>query len=125
VQHRVVVKTGVDEKLDEMKRAYDGIESMLAEVARGIGSHLPENVRASVNVIFFPQLGYLIVVPAVPKTPSATVTNSTENEEVRPVFVGEDWEYQFCTATSWYYKSPQMREMDDYFGDMYGIICGK
>ena len=125
VQHRVVVRTNVDEELDEMKRMFDGMESMLAEVSRDIGSHLPENVGANLNVIYFPQLGYLVAVPVVPKTPSATATNSTESEEVRPAFVGEDWEYKFCTATSWYYKNPQMREMDDHFGDMYGIICGK
>ncbi|KAA8906732.1 muts domain V-domain-containing protein [Sphaerosporella brunnea] len=122
--NRVVVKEAVDPRLDEMRRLYAGMGDMLSEVARQItaSADLPGNVVNALNVIYFPQIGYLVVVPSVTRTPSGLPTESTESEEVRPAFVGEDWEFQFCTATSWYYKNPQMREMDDYFGDMYGLI---
>lgn len=113
LQHRVVVKRHVDEELDEMKRMYDGLDDMLGEVARQIAAGVPGPVQSTLNVIYFPQLGYLIVVPG-----SSTVASG------RPSYTGEDWEFQFSTETSWYYKSPEMREMDSYFGDMYGLICG-
>jgi len=125
--NRVVVKSNVDAQLDEMRRMFAGMGDMLSEVARQItaSAALPGNIAAALNVIYFPQIGYLVTVPGVTRTPANTVSESTENEEVRPAFVGEDWEFQFCTATNWYYKNPQMREMDDYFGDMYGLIGGK
>ncbi|KAF8244532.1 hypothetical protein K440DRAFT_513134, partial [Wilcoxina mikolae CBS 423.85] len=122
--NRVVVKSNVDTQLDEMRRMFAGMGDMLSEVARQIttSAALPRNIATTLNVIYFPQIGYLITVPGVPITPLNSVSESTETEEVRPVFVGENWEFQFCTATNWYYKNPQMREMDDYFGDMYGLI---
>jgi DNA mismatch repair protein MSH5 len=125
--HRVVVKNNVDPRLDKMRRTYAGMGDMLSEVAREItaSAALPGNVANALNVIYFPQIGYLVVVPSVPRTPSGVATESTENEEVQPAFVGEDWEFQFSTATSWYYKSPEMRQMDEYFGDLYGLIGGR
>jgi DNA mismatch repair protein MSH5 len=64
------------------------------------------------NVIYFPQIGFLIVVPINPETQQATFQN-------------EDWEFQFYTATSCYFKSPQMHELDDYFGDIHCLIVDR
>ena len=108
----MVVKRNVDEQLDGLKRIYDGMNSMLSEVAKTISETLPDDVATKLNVIYFPQLGYLIVIPLNPQ--------NGESE-----FMMHDWEFQFSTATSFYYKSPQMREMDGYFGDMHGLICGE
>lgn len=128
LQGRVVVKQHIDEKLDEMKRSYEGMESMLSEVAREIAITLPPEVQTLLNVIYFPQIGYLLVMPSVPETMppdgGATVTESSI-EEVRPAWVQDDWEFQFFTGACWYYKNPQMRELDDWFGDMYGDICDR
>lgn len=126
LQHRVVVKHHVDDELDQMKRMYDGMDSMLSEVAQQVAAGIPQNIAINLNVIYFPQLGYLIVVPSVGGgNPSEGQSTGASEVEGRPVYVGGDWDFQFCTGTSWYYKSPQMREMDNYFGDMYGLICGK
>jgi DNA mismatch repair protein MSH5 len=123
LQHRVVVKRHIDEELDRMKRMYDGLDDMLGQVARQIAAEIPGPVDTTLNVIYFPQLGYLIVVPADEKGGSIADGSSGEVSG-RPSYTGDDWEFQFSTETSWYYKSPQMREMDNYFGDMYGLICG-
>lgn len=126
--NRVVVKSGVDADLDEMRQKYAGIGDMLSEVARQITelAAVPENIAAVLNVIYFPQIGYLTTVPAISRgqSDSPSVVTDGSGEEMQPAFVGEDWEYQFCTATTFYYKNPQMRDMDDYFGDVYGAIGG-
>ena len=123
--NRVVVRSGVDDRLDEMRRMYAGMGDMLSEVARRITSSLPENVATLLNVIYFPQIGYLVVMTSLPRTASDAPTESTEDEEVGPAYEGDDWELQFCTATNWYYKNPETRELDEYFGDLYGLIGGK
>lgn len=33
------------------------------EVAQEIGSNLPHGIKATLNVVYFPQLGYLIALP--------------------------------------------------------------
>lgn len=126
LQRRVVVQRNVDDELDQMKRMYDGMDSMLSEVARQVVAGIPQDVATNLNVIYFPQLGYLIVVPSTEGSDlSETQSNSESGMAGGPAYVGGDWEFQFCTGTSWYYKSPQMRQMDDYFGDVYGLICGE
>jgi DNA mismatch repair protein MSH5 len=35
------------------------------------------------------------------------------------------WERSFASNDMGYYKNRRMKEMDDYFGDMYGMICGE
>ncbi|TKA64558.1 hypothetical protein B0A49_08259, partial [Cryomyces minteri] len=61
-QHRTVVKTGVDEELDNMKRTYDGIDNLLSEVARHIAEGVPSDLRSDLNVIYFPQIGFLVAM---------------------------------------------------------------
>lgn len=126
LQRRVVVQRHIDDELDAMKRMYDGMDSMLSEVARKVVADIP--VATDLNVIYFPQLGYLLVVPSVSASVSASAGSSDGDAPLPvgdPAYVGGDWEFQFCTGTSWYYKSPQMRQMDSYFGDVYGLICGE
>ncbi|KAL7267479.1 hypothetical protein RUND412_009935 [Rhizina undulata] len=122
LQHRVVIKGNIDAELDQMKHMYDGMDSMLSEVARQIAASIPEDVATRLNVIYFPQLGYLTAVPSIEGSENG---GDSEDGGPRPSYAGEGWEFQFCTGTSWYYKNPQMREMDEYFGDMYGLICDR
>lgn len=107
----MVVKSNIDERLDKLKHTYAALDSLLFEAARQVAAGLPKNVAVFLNVVYFPQLGYLIVIPVDPETGDSH-------------YVGEEWEFQFSTVTSFYYKNRHMREMDEYLGDMYGLICG-
>ncbi|KAK9384476.1 muts domain V-domain-containing protein [Lipomyces mesembrius] len=112
IDNRVVVKPTVDQQLDELKRNFDGIEDLLSEVARRIAIDLPKIYSDRINAIYFPQLGYLILV---------ALDESTGD----PCCIGEDWDYQFRSDTYAYFKSPEVRELDQTFGDMYGMICDR
>lgn len=127
LQHKVVVKRNVNDELDHMKSLYDGMDSMLSEVARQIAADVPDDVATRLNVIYFPQLGYLIVVPGVSNTSGDSSRDgvTVNTADTRPAYVGSSWDFQFSTATSWYYKNSQMREMDEYFGDLYTLICNR
>ncbi|KAI9676986.1 MAG: MutS protein msh5 [Caeruleum heppii] len=113
---RTVVKASVDSELDAMRHQYDAMDSLLSEVARDLRVRMPSDAPID-NVIYFPQLGYLIVVPLDPSTGRGAYEGDVDSENV--------WIYMFSTEDKAYYKSDEMREMDDHFGDLYGMICDK
>ena len=125
LEHRVVVNVNIDENLDAMKQRYAGIDSLLNEVASQIAAGIDDENADRLKVQYLAQIGYLIVVPSIPVHGLATETTDTETEEVVPAFTRESWEFQFFAGSSWYYKNPQMREMDEFYGDMYGDICDR
>lgn len=117
-QHRTVVLPRVDEELDNIKRTYDGMDSLLTTAAIEVSNDVPEWAAQYVeNCIFFPQLGFLTVVPLDPETSRGKYEGEgTENDE---------WTNMFTSNDMGYYKNRRMTEMDSHFGDLYGLICGK
>lgn len=116
-QHRTVVLQGVDAELDNMKHTYDGMDDLLSQVARRLSQELPEWAAQYIeNCIFFPQLGFLTVVSLDP----TTGTGRYEGEGVD----NDIWEKKFVSNDMGYYKNKFMREMDEFFGDLYGMISG-
>ncbi|KAI7088979.1 hypothetical protein KC356_g2889 [Hortaea werneckii] len=114
-QQHTAVLPGVDDELDEAKRTYDGIEDLLSQVASHVAGQVPAALNSKVNVIFFPQIGFLISI-------------DLDEETGRGVFEGtseDPWEKMFATETHAYYKNSNMEEMDEHFGDIYGRICDK
>lgn len=114
-QRRTVVHAGVDDELDEAKRTYEGIEDLLSRVAGHVADQVPAELDAKCNVIFFPQIGFLISMKLDPDTGGG-------------VFEGPDeqpWEKMFVTESAAYYKNANMLELDAHFGDIYGQICDK
>ena len=112
--HRTVVLAGVDELLDEMKRQYDGLEGMLSHLSREIGSSIPENFALNLNVIFIPQIGFLISMPINPITETVDYRGPEDDE----------WREFFHTADRVYFKDYRMEELDNTVGDIYADICG-
>ncbi|KAF2842516.1 hypothetical protein M501DRAFT_949091 [Patellaria atrata CBS 101060] len=115
IHHRTVVLPGVDEELDNMKHVYDGLESILSQAAKSIADQVPAGLGQDFNVIFFPQIGFLITQPPVDNTGHGMYEGS----------VDEPWVRMFTTENAVYYKSPEMLEMDDHFGDMHSLICDR
>lgn len=114
--HRTVVLAGVDLELDRMKQTYDGVEDLLNQTSRAIAATVPTTVNLDLNVIFFPQIGFLISMPVNITTGKAEYEG--ENDDGR-------WDLIFSTALRAYYKDFRMRELDETLGDMYAIICDR
>ncbi|BCS09828.1 MutS protein msh5 [Aspergillus luchuensis] len=112
-QGRTVVKPGIDRELDRIKDRYDGMNSLLKQVAIEIATTIPESYDIDVNVIYFPQLGFNIAIPL----------NEAGDAAYRGV--EDEWELMFFTENRAYFKDFRMREMDEKLGDIYGIICEK
>ena len=113
--HRVVVQMGIDEELDNMKRTYDSLESLLSRVAAHVSKSVPAALDTQLNVLFFPQIGFLIAIRLDPRTGSGIYEGSEE----------DPWEKIFVTDDFAYYKNSNVAEMDSYLGDVYGQICDK
>ncbi|KAJ8114028.1 hypothetical protein OPT61_g3993 [Boeremia exigua] len=114
-ERRTVILPGIDEELDHMKRTLDGLEDILNKVAAKLSEGMPPDIRASLNVIYFPQIGFLVIVPMDPVT-GAAVYNGSFNSH---------WELMFSAEEQVYFKTTEVREMDDHFGDVYGIISDR
>lgn len=115
--HRTVVNQGIDDELDAMKQTYDGIEDLLNQTSKNIAATVPAHYSLDLNVIFFPQIGFLISIPLNRNTDRGNYEGG-DSEEDR-------WDRIFSTSSRVYYKDFRMRELDETLGDMYAIICGK
>ena len=114
-QRPTIVLAGVDPELDEAKRTYDGIEDLLSQVAEHVANQVPAELDAGVNVIFFPQIGFLISI----RIDEQTGTGVFEGPDDQP------WEKMFATELAAYYKNDVMSGLDAQFGDVYARICDK
>lgn len=83
-------------------------------MAREIAQTVPEGLPLDLNVVYLPQIGFLITMPMDPET-GRSMWEGTE-EDV--------WEKLFSSETSVYYKDSRMRDMDGHFGDVWNDICG-
>ena len=110
------MNAGVDEELDNMKQTYNGIEDLLNRTSQSIAASIPPQYSLDLNVIFFPQIGFLISLPTDPENGRANYEGGDTEEQ--------HWDRVFSTATRAYYKDFRMRELDDTLGDMYATICG-
>ena len=115
--HRTVVNAGVNDDLDAMKQTYDGIEDLLNRTSQEIAATIPRQHSVELNVIFFPQIGFLISIPVNPTTGKGQYEGG-ETEEMQ-------WDVIFSTGIRVYYKDFRMRELDHTLGDMYASICGR
>lgn len=112
---RTVVRVGVSDELDEQRHLYDGIDSLLSHTAREIATSIPEGLPLDLNVVYLPQIGFLITMPMDPET-GRSMWEGTEEEDV--------WEKMFSSETNVYYKNRNMHEMDHNLGDVWNDICG-
>jgi DNA mismatch repair protein MSH5 len=86
-QGRTVINSAVDEELDHLKRTLDGLDSLLNQVAAKLSEKMPSDLRASLNVIYFPQIGFLVTVPVDPDNGDAVYAGSFDSV----------WEQMFTT----------------------------
>lgn len=116
----VTINTGVDERLDECRNVYDHLEGILQEVAREAQTFLlsalsqtdcrmTRNLDVLINAVYIPQLGYLITVSALLEPFLANITDL-------------EWEEIFRSPEDIYFKNDKVLELDETYGDIYGVI---
>ncbi|KXN88301.1 hypothetical protein AN958_07760, partial [Leucoagaricus sp. SymC.cos] len=108
---RVCVRPGIDEELDNKKHVYHGIDSILSNVSHQVSQNVPISFATTLNVVYFPQLGYLICIPA---------SQELESGAIR---LPEGWSLQVFAHV--YFKSPEMHDLDIHIGDLHSNIVDR
>ena len=109
-KNRFVVKHGIDKELDEKKRVFSGLPELMTKVAEQELSGLDDKILEC-NVIYLPQLGYLLAIPHYPFIKEA------DGYPLRNL------EFMFLSNGTLYYKSDHTKELDRLLGDTQSEIC--
>ncbi|KAL6304396.1 DNA mismatch repair protein MutS [Sparassis latifolia] len=98
---RICVRPHIDEELDRLKHIYNGIDAVLSRVAQNVSAKVPPDYASTLNVVYFPQLGFLVCVPML-----------------------EEWktEQGITVLDGW---SFQMHDMDNHIGDLHPSIVDR
>ncbi|KAF9019023.1 hypothetical protein BDZ89DRAFT_1103526 [Hymenopellis radicata] len=110
---RVCVRAHIDEELDNRKTVYYGIDSVLSKVAQQMSQQVPADYAPSLNIVYFPQLGFLICVPMLQEWQEAGIA------------VIDGWTFQFSSESHVYFKSQEMHDMDVHIGDLHSLIVDR
>ncbi|KAI9849063.1 MAG: MutS protein msh5 [Thelocarpon superellum] len=108
---RTLVRVGVDTELDEWRYQQDSLQSLLAAVAHEMSRRHEAQID---KVVWFAQMGFLIVVSTNLDTGGPGYDGSRDPNN--------PWERFFSTETGAYYKSNEMREMDEQYGYLQEMI---
>lgn len=101
---RFVVRTNVDQDLDEKKRTYNGLPALMTQVAKEELAKLSDDIEEC-NVVYLPQLGYLLSVPCTPQMAQ------TKQYEIPGL------EFVFLSNNLVHYKSRSTKDLDVRLGD--------
>ncbi|KAF5385688.1 hypothetical protein D9757_005471 [Collybiopsis confluens] len=111
---RVCVRPHIDEELDNRKHVYHGIDTVLSKVAEKFCQIIPPDYASSLNIVYFPQLGFLICIPM-----------QDEWRSEAGVQVLDGWSFQFSSEDHVYFKSQEMHDMDAHIGDLHSLIVDR
>ncbi|GMK58756.1 hypothetical protein CspeluHIS016_0601980 [Cutaneotrichosporon spelunceum] len=103
--HRICVRPGVDDEIDKCREDYAGLEPLLNQMSIIMGSHTPPGMCEEIKVIYLPQMGCFVAA-----------CNMYRRELIPP-----DWSPQFEAKNQTYFKTPQMENLDDHYGDLLNI----
>lgn len=145
LQNKIIINSNVNKELDLLKTNYLNLDHTLSLVTQNL--YLNEiNLFQDLNVIYYPQLGFLITVPFNTKILNYFNLHQNDNknndqdsheENESDEYLDEDekelmnnenireLKYQFCTKNNIYFKNDKMMELDDSIGDIHSIICDK
>ncbi|KAG7440868.1 uncharacterized protein BT62DRAFT_1080549 [Guyanagaster necrorhizus] len=111
---RVCVRPLIDEELDNRKLVYYGIDSVLSKVAQQMSQLVPADYAPSLNIVYFPQLGFLVCIPML-----------KEWRTEAGITVIDGWTFQFSSESHVYFKSQEMHDMDAHIGDLHSLIVDR
>ena len=102
----VVIRRGFHNELDEMKDQYENLAEIMAEVGEGIQLRHPE---LDLTVVFVSQVGFLVSL-------------NRDMVMLQTFELPEDFAHIFNQDDEAYFKTSEMRELDEDIGDLYGLI---
>jgi DNA mismatch repair protein MSH5 len=115
---KVVINAGIDDDLDNLQSQYLDLPDFLLNVAKKVYEEekLASIVPNGINVVYFPQLGFLTVLPH-----EKSITQKLPLIDAE----GIEWHTVFSSEKSLFMKNSKMKMMDQSIGDIYGDISDR
>lgn len=103
---------GVSSELDRLQELYINLPEFLSGIAGEIykNENIGMIINNGINVVYFPQLGFLTVLPNEPSVLAFIQSRSSS------------WTLVFKSDNSLYLKNSRMEKIDEEIGDIYGEI---
>lgn len=101
-------------ELDARKDRWASLDHLLRDLAHRLAQEVPAAYPNELNVVFFPQIGFLAVMPKDPEAGLSLWEGDGEDQ----------WQLMFTTEDEAYYKNGVMRALDTEYGDVWGDLCG-
>ncbi|GAA94368.1 hypothetical protein E5Q_01019 [Mixia osmundae IAM 14324] len=108
-QGKLCIQNGVNAQLDQYRQQYASLPNDLSHVARHLSVQISPDVCDALNVVYFPQLGYLC---------SLTLKAGQDPKQLDL----PGWTYQFSTECFSYWKTSEMQDLDEQYGDLASMI---
>jgi DNA mismatch repair protein MSH5 len=130
---RAAVRQNVDPQLDELKRFYGGLDTLLTEVSKSIRGRFLANhqdIADALEIEYYPGIGHVLGLPEDIAYDNRDFIESGELPWSHRYTAKSDSsgvadpELTFRRGLS-FYKTPEMEEMDESWGDLYYEIQGK
>lgn len=112
-QCRPVIRVGLYQKLDDLKMRYSGLPMFLKDAVEIVAKRVKSDNVTFVNIVYFPQLGFLVTIPKNADNPHTVSVMESKNPE---------FQMQFETDKIIYFKDPTTRHLDESIGDVYADI---
>ncbi|PJF20036.1 MutS family protein MSH5 [Paramicrosporidium saccamoebae] len=109
IQGRIVIRSKVNPDLDQIRKQYTGLPEFLANIVNQIAARITSTKVSTINVVYFPQLGFLVTIP---------LTKETELQSIGDC----GFELQFKTEKVAYFKDTATRGLDSEIGDIFADI---
>ena len=114
-----VIKPEVDEQLDALRDKYEHLNDILSDFAsHRVVFNIPTENTSSFNVVYFPQLGYLIAIAL----DNNSVANDDDGDGQMSIQANSNLVFQFKSQTHLYFKNPDMFHLDTELGDIHSDI---
>ncbi|KAK7056880.1 hypothetical protein VNI00_002597 [Paramarasmius palmivorus] len=119
---RVCVRPHIDEELDNRKHVYHGIDTVLSKVAEQISQTVPPDYATSLNVVYFPQLGFKTTFNPEAQMLTRALKEMETDAGIKSM---DGWIFQFSSESHVYFKSQEMHDMDAHIGDLHSLIVDR
>ena len=110
----VRINEGISEKLDYLRKTHSQLDGFLAELSEKETQKLPNHKFSKLSIVHFSQIGYLVQV----RYPSTSKLESIDLKDFEEV----NYDFQFNTEDSLYFKNPTTLKLDSKFSDLKSLI---
>lgn len=105
----MVIRSRVNPDLDKVRQQYHALPDLLSGMVQEVATRIADHRIKVLNIVYFPQLGFLVTIPI--------------SAELRPETVQESgFTLQFATEKAGYFKDKVTLRLDAEIGDIYADI---